>query len=118
MSRAQKPRDVSVAAAVQEVSVRRYGLYQEDALTSEGHLYGELSWGFVEVEAFTERLAVTFYRWLSYPDFLEITAQSHGEWRMKPLDDATKRARRLYRAVPVRSFEKRWRISSDLHDHE
>ncbi len=62
------------------------GPYQSDYFTRNFHLYGELSWGFTEVELGGGVMTVTYRRWLSFPRFLEITGQDRRSWDMVRLD--------------------------------
>lgn len=63
------------------------GPYRHDHHTRSHHLYGELSWGFTDVELRGDVMTVTYRRWLSLPRFLEITGQNEKDWDMVPLDD-------------------------------
>jgi hypothetical protein len=62
------------------------GLYQHDSFTERYHRYGELSWGFTDVEVAGEVMTVTYHRWLSLPRFLEITGQDRKSWDLVKFD--------------------------------
>jgi hypothetical protein len=62
------------------------GLYQHDRYTECYHLYGELSWGFTDVELQGDTMTVTYRRWLSFPRFLEITGQNRKTWDLVKFD--------------------------------
>ena len=89
------------------------GLYQDDDFTRENHVYGELSWGFVDLEISADELAVTYYRWLSFPDFLEATGQSAEKWDIVPLPSSAIKKYGLDRAMPVKRFTKRRSFQRD-----
>jgi len=87
-----------------------HGLYQHDAMTEKYHLYGELSWGFLDVHITRNSLTTTYYRWLSMERFLSITGQDPQSWTFFPLDRDTWNKNRLsyteevHRLVKTRSF--------------
>ena len=70
---------------------RTTGLFQHDRYTERYHLYGELSWGFTDVEITGTVMTVTYHRWLSLPRFLEITGQERKSWDMVNFDRSSPR---------------------------
>lgn len=70
------------------------------------HVYGELSWGFTDVELREDAMTVSYYRWLGFERFLEVTGQDRRSWDMVEFD-ATARARYDLTSVePVITAEK------------
>ncbi|HOO71264.1 MAG TPA: metallophosphoesterase [Spirochaetota bacterium] len=61
------------------------GLYQSDPHASLYHVYGELSWGFTDLEFTGDEMVISYYRMLSFPRFLDITGQDAGMWKIVPL---------------------------------
>ncbi|MBN1531134.1 MAG: metallophosphoesterase family protein [Spirochaetes bacterium] len=82
----------------------KLGLYQGDPVTRKFHCYGELSWGFLDVQICGDTMTVTYLRWLGYDRFLEITGQESGRWKMLPIPEEVERREQLTDPVPVRSF--------------
>lgn len=72
------------------------------------HVYGELSWGFTDVSIQDTTMAVSYYRWLGFPRFLEITGQDRREWDMPGFDEMARErhslnaVERVTRAVKIR----------------
>ncbi len=84
--------------------MKQKGLYQDDAVTRRHHLYGEISWGFLDVLVEEKKLAVTYHRWLDYGRFLKITGQNSERWEMVPLTEETKQREKLSETVPVKRY--------------
>lgn len=64
------------------------GLFADDIFTRRYHVYGELSWGFVRVDADTSSLTVSYYRMMSLPDYFDMTGITPGDpWEMEDLDE-------------------------------
>ena len=88
-----------------------HGLYQDDELTGKYHLYGELSWGFSDIEVTGDRLTVSYYRWLDLERFLDITEQDMKKWRMKIFDDEFRREHQLSDVQLVKRYSKTRKFS-------
>ena len=67
-----------------------------------------LSWGFTDVSIQDTTMAVSYYRWLGFPRFLEITGQDRREWDMPGFDEMARErhslnaVERVTRAVKIR----------------
>ncbi|MCP4137882.1 MAG: hypothetical protein GY754_43370 [bacterium] len=61
-----------------------FGLYLNDAITEKSHLYGEISWGFMDIEITPDAIKTSYYRWMDIERFLKITGQTMGSWKMSP----------------------------------
>lgn len=85
----------------------RTGLYQDDPFTAENHIYGELSWGFCEVEVKGDTMRLTYYRWLELPRFLKLTGQKLRLWRMRLFSDEFMEANKLWDVTPMLTLEKK-----------
>ncbi len=83
------------------------GLYQHDRYTDAYHRYGELSWGFTDVEVRGSILSVTYYRWLDFDTFMRITGQNRHQWDMQYLDDRALTEHNLLGAEPVKRIDKK-----------
>ena len=83
------------------------GLYQKDEFTKKYHIYGELSWGFCDVEVKGEHLTVTYYRWLELPRYLKLTGQSIRAWQMHPFSHEFMDENNLWSVEPVLVLKKR-----------
>ncbi|MBN2158156.1 MAG: metallophosphoesterase [Spirochaetes bacterium] len=82
------------------------GLYQHDAFTRQYHEYGELSWGFTDVDIRGDTMTVTYCRWLDFNRFLSITGQDARSWDMVYLDEETIKKYGLDGAIAVRTIRK------------
>jgi len=83
-----------------------HGLYQHDRYAEAYHLYGELSWGFTDVEVRGSELSVSFYRWLDFDSFLRITGQDRHRWDMVYLNDNELARHNLLRAARVKQIDR------------
>ncbi len=83
------------------------GPYQRDPLTDNHHVYGELSWGFTDVEIRGDTMTVTYHRWLDIDRFLSITGQEPESWDIVGIEEPLIRAHGLGSAVPVKSIFKK-----------
>jgi len=83
-----------------------HGLYQHDRYTEAYHRYGELSWGYTDVEARDSALSVSFYRWLDLDSFMGITGQNRNRWEMLYLNDDELARHDLLRAARVKQIDK------------
>lgn len=83
------------------------GLFQNDRFTSAYHRYGELSWGFTDVEIRGDALTVSFYRWLDLDTFFRITGLDRRRWNMMYLDDRTLARHDLLRAKVIKRIDKK-----------
>jgi len=83
-----------------------FGLYQDDEITRENHIYGELSWGFLDIYITKDSLDVSYYRWLNFDRFLEITEQAPESWSMLPIDENKWKENNLSDAVLVKKLSK------------
>ena len=79
-----------------------YGLYQDDEYTVKYHLYGELSWGFVDIEIGGDRITTSYYRWIDIEDFLARTGQRSDKWDITPVPLTP--ARMVHRVSKTRDF--------------
>lgn len=70
------------------------------------HIYGELSWGFTDVELRDRAMTVSYYRWLSFERFLEITGQDRQSWDMVDFDETARKRNNLSTVEPVMKAEK------------
>ncbi len=52
-----------------------YGLYQNDKYTVNYHIYGEISWGFMDIEISKEEIKSTYYRVIDIERYFEETGQ-------------------------------------------
>jgi 3',5'-cyclic AMP phosphodiesterase CpdA len=86
------------------------GLYQHDHYTSAYHRYGELSWGFTDVEIRGFTMTVTYCRWLDINRYLAITGQEKGPWDMVYLDGPALQKNGLLKAAPVITIIKRKKL--------
>ncbi len=82
------------------------GLYQHDRYTERYYEYGELSWGFTDVEIRDDRMIVSYYRWLDFERFLKITGQNSSSWDMTPIDERTWRLHNLSNVALVKKVIK------------
>ncbi len=82
------------------------GLYQQDPFTKKYHVYGELSWGFSDVEVKGDSLKVTYYRWLELPRYRELTGQKR-RITMHPLSHEFMDKNNLWSVEPVLVLEKK-----------
>jgi hypothetical protein len=83
------------------------GLFQHDPYTEAGHVYGELSWGFTDVEIRDDAMTVSYYRWLDFERFLSITGQEKKSWRMVYFDENARRKHNLSQVTLVKKIVKR-----------
>jgi hypothetical protein len=83
------------------------GLYQHDRYTTAYHRYGELSWGFTDVEVLDSALSVSYYRWLDFDTFMRITGQNRYQWDMRYLDDPVLIKHNLLRAKLIKHIDKK-----------
>jgi hypothetical protein len=83
------------------------GLFQHDPYTDAGHIYGELSWGFTDVEMRGDTMTVSYYRWLDFERFLSITGQNKKAWRMVYIDEDTWKRNNLSHVTLVKKIVKR-----------
>jgi len=82
------------------------GLYQHDPFTKKYHVYGELSWGFCDVEVKGDSLKVTYYRWLELPRYRELTRQK-SRITMHPFSREFMDENKLWSVEPVLVLEKK-----------
>jgi len=82
------------------------GLYQHDRYTEAYHRYGELSWGYTDVEVGDSALSVSYYRWLDFDTFIGITGQNRQRWDMLYLTDDELARHNLLRAVRVKRIDR------------
>ncbi|MHA1396018.1 MAG: hypothetical protein ACTSRZ_21145 [Promethearchaeota archaeon] len=59
-----------------------FGLYQSDEYTLEGHIYGELNHGFMDIVVSENKITMSYYRWLSLEKFFNITGQNHDNYKL------------------------------------
>lgn len=90
------------------------GLYQHDDHTRRYHEYGELSWGFTDVEVRGDTMTVTYCRWLDFDRFLSVTGQEARSWDMVYLDEDDIKRSGLDRAVAVKTIMKSRKIQSAI----
>lgn len=64
------------------------GLFFNDEYAFKYHLYGELSWGFLDIKISDDAIDLSYQRWLGMDRFLEITGQELYSWNMVPPDEA------------------------------
>jgi hypothetical protein len=83
-----------------------HGLYQKDLYTKRYYEYGELSWGFADVEISNDTMTVSFYRWLDFERFLKITGQNRNAWEMVPFDAQIMKNNNLWAVKLVKKFMK------------
>ena len=83
------------------------GLYQKDRYTVRYFQYGELSWGFSDVEIRGDVMTVSYYRWLDFERFLKITGQDRSSWEMTPIDERSWKAHNLSNVVLVKKISKK-----------
>ncbi|OHD63266.1 MAG: hypothetical protein A2176_11830 [Spirochaetes bacterium RBG_13_51_14] len=89
------------------------GRYRYDQPTDNYHVYGELSWGFTDVEIRDDTLTVSYYRWLDFPRFLEITGQEKRSWDMVYFDRDACQKNNLSQVVLVKRIQKKRTVPSD-----
>jgi hypothetical protein len=77
-----------------------------DALLNWRHVYGELSWGFTDVDIRDNAMKVTYCRWLGFDRFLQITGQDSRSWGMLHLDEAMLTKNGLFQAEQVKKIVK------------
>jgi hypothetical protein len=82
-----------------------YGLYQNDYYCLKFHRYGELSWGFTDIEINNDALTVSYYRWMDFQKFLDITDQKFDKWEM--LDMKLPDSINKDHAMPIKKFYKK-----------
>ncbi|MHA1368550.1 MAG: fibronectin type III domain-containing protein [Promethearchaeota archaeon] len=83
-----------------------YGLYQHDKYTDEGHIYGELSHGFMEIKVESNKLTMTYFRWLDLYTYFNITGQDHSSYNLVPLNQTTWNTYNLDQLQVVHVLEK------------
>ncbi|MFC1671289.1 purple acid phosphatase family protein [Spirochaetota bacterium] len=62
-----------------------FGLYLHDEITRKYHIYGELSWGFLDIKINANKLTTSYYRWMDIEKFLTATDQTYDSWKMMPI---------------------------------
>jgi hypothetical protein len=88
------------------------GLFQHDPYTEAGHVYGELSWGFTDVEIRGDTMTVSYCRWLDFDRFLAITGQEKNSWQMVYLDEDVRKKNNLSQVTVVKQIVKRKNIKN------
>jgi 3',5'-cyclic AMP phosphodiesterase CpdA len=83
------------------------GLYQHDMYTTSYHVYGELSWGFTDVEIRNNAMTVSYYRWLDFERFLTVTGQEKKTWDMVYIDEDAWKKNDLSRVTLVKKIVKK-----------
>ncbi len=78
------------------------GLYSDDVFTTRFHIYGEISWGFMDIEITKNRLNTTYYRWMNIEEYRKASEQEEGNWEMIPLE--------ITDAKPVHTLRKKRRF--------
>jgi len=86
------------------------GKYQSDEYTDNYHLYGELSWGFLDVEITKNKLVTTYHRWLDIEKYLSLTGQTMESWEMVPMDPELIKQNGLDKTTPAHRIEKERRF--------
>jgi predicted phosphodiesterase len=81
-----------------------YGLYSDDEFTVKYHIYGEISWGFMDIEIRDNSLKTTYYRWMTIEKYRKATGQEKGRWEMLPLERTG--AKPVHSLFKKRYFEK------------
>ncbi|MBP7734422.1 MAG: metallophosphoesterase family protein [Spirochaetes bacterium] len=84
-----------------------HGLYQRDPYTRAYHRYGELSWGYTDVEVRSNALSVSYYRWLDLESFIGITGQDRHRWDMVYLSNDELARNNLLQATRVKQIDKK-----------
>ncbi|MHA1870992.1 MAG: purple acid phosphatase family protein, partial [Promethearchaeota archaeon] len=83
-----------------------YGLYQHDEYTEKGHIYGELSHGFMDIKVEGNKLNITYYRWLSVSKYFNMTGQDVSTYKLLPINSTLWAANNLDQVTPVLSYVK------------
>jgi hypothetical protein len=83
------------------------GLYGDNSMIEKYHIYGELSWGFVDLVFQDNEMIIAYHRWLSFPRFLEITGQDAASWKIVPLKDSRRKKHGLDRSEAVLRYTKK-----------
>jgi len=83
------------------------GLFQHDPYTDAGHVYGELSWGFTDVEIRGDTMTVSYFRWLDFERFLAVTGQEKASWSMVYFDEDIWKKNNLSRVTLVKKIVKK-----------
>ena len=80
--------------------------FLDDELSEKYHQYSELSWGFMDLSITGDTLNISYYRWLDFQRFLDITGQTHNDWSMQEFTPEEWATNNLDDVVLVDSFEK------------